>query len=489
MAIKSIRLQNFKGFKDAKLELRPLTVILGPNSAGKSSFGQALVALSKSHLRDRNRTLNLMFGEDSPVEFGRYSDLVHAGCEGHSVKIELGLESGTLKLGFGEGDQRKKIRELDLVDIELGGDEGKLAIVGIVNESSPDATSKVIKTSLTKGAYEDYREATSFKRETEKNWTISSKREVEQYRLVFDGLNIEGLYRLTGTPIDPNVIFNQVPFQDAASLLEKVLYLRPDRTAPLRKYQDVPSSAGPEIDDRGSGATWYVHEFGGTLYADTFTFPRPTSDPTDAQNIINEVAKTKKETKTLREAVSTWLVHLGLAESFETRMINGGRAIEVLVTPPGQKNARSLIDVGFGVSQVLPILVKGLSVKESGLFVVEQPEAQLHPKPQAELADFFCSMIKCGRNVLVETHSEALFHRLRILADMDDDLSQNIAIYFIDEPSVDTDGIVRCSQPRKISLKPGDEFKWPTGFLYDGVETEMQVRATRIAKERKEDKH
>jgi predicted ATPase len=49
MDIKSIRLQNFKGFKDATIQLKPLTVLIGPNSSGKSCFGQALVALSKSN--------------------------------------------------------------------------------------------------------------------------------------------------------------------------------------------------------------------------------------------------------------------------------------------------------------------------------------------------------------------------------------------------------------------------------------------------------
>ncbi len=486
MAIKSIRLQNFKGFKDTKLELKPLTVILGPNSAGKSSFGQALVALSKSHLRDKNKPLNLMFDKNSSVEFGGYSDLVHAGCDGQFIKIELRIGAYTLKLGFGAGKPGIKIKELDLTEVEIAKDAQNLHILPFDTASTSGATTNVIKTNLPENSYDGYRETTLMTRMTEINWALRSKNEVEQYKVLFDGLNIHGFYRLTGTEVDLKEI--KIPFQDSADLLEKVHYLRPDRAAPLRKYETMLSSAGPEIDDFGDGAVWYVQEYGEILHVDTFLFPHPTSNANEAQKSLSEVVQRKRETKRLREAVSDWLDHLGLAVSFETKIVDGGRAIKVLVTPPGQKGSRALIDVGFGVSQVLPILVKGLCVKENGLFVVEQPEAQLHPKPQAELADFFCSMVKCGRNVLVETHSEALFHRLRILADMDDDLSQKIAIYFIDEPSADTDGIIRCSQPRDISLKPGDEFKWPTGFLYDGVEIERQVRATRIAKKRKEGK-
>jgi hypothetical protein len=317
---------------------------------------------------------------------------------------------------------------------------------------------------------------------TEKNWTVNVGKKTDQYRFAFDGLNIDGLYHLTGTQVELSEakdIF--IPFQDSADLLEKVEYLRPDRAAPSRKYDALISNTGPEIDDSGNGTAWYIREYGQTRHVDTFVYPPPSSKTDEAQKIIIAIRKKKKEVKKLHDAVAGWLTRLGLATSLDAKLIDGGRAITVLVTPPGQSSARSLTDVGFGVSQVLPILVKGLCVKENGLFVVEQPEAQLHPKPQAELADFFCSMVKCGRNVLVETHSEALFHRLRLLADMDYDLSQKMVIYFIDEPSVDTDGALRCSHPRKISLKPGDEFKWPNGFLYDSVEAERQVRATRIA--------
>jgi predicted ATPase len=488
MPIKSIRLQNFKGFKNVKLDLKPLTVLLGPNSSGKSSFGQALVALSKNNL-SRDRALSLSLAGPS-INFGKYSDLIHEGCKGEHVIIEVETNSGALTLGFGgriSDNPLTKIGELDLTYI----------VVAEVAESIPSAitrasivedTKQIITTSLPNESDVVFKKATTLTRLNEKNWTIDGQVKGD-YKIFFDGLDIEGVAHVTGTAVPPSDIFPVRPFQDAASLLEKVTYLRPDRVKPEREYRNEPYSKIEEINDFGDGAAWYVQQYGDTLDVDTFVFPRPTSNAAEAQKVISDVEQRKKETKKLREAVSSWLYRLGLAASFETKIVEGGRAFEVLVTPPNQTASRPLIDVGFGVSQVLPILVKGLCVKETGLFVVEQPEAQLHPKPQAELADFFCSMVKCGRNVLVETHSEALFHKLRLLAGMDKDLIDKIAIYFIDEPSVDTDGILRCSQPRNISLTPGDEFKWPTGFLYDGVETEMQVRATRIAKERKEDKH
>jgi len=94
MAINSIRLQNFKGFKNVKLDLKPLTVLLGPNSSGKSSFGQALVALSKNNL-SRDRVLSLS-SEGPSINFGKYSDLIHEGSEGdQDLKVKLPHLSGS----------------------------------------------------------------------------------------------------------------------------------------------------------------------------------------------------------------------------------------------------------------------------------------------------------------------------------------------------------------------------------------------------------
>jgi len=484
MDIKSIRLQNFKGFKDARLKLKPLTVLLGPNSSGKSSFGQALVALSKTNSLSKGRVLSLSF-ESPSINFGKYSDLIHAGCKGEQVIVGLDANKWALTLGFGgkiSENPITRIGELDLTYIVVG----ESISAAITQSSFVEDTKQVITTLLPDESNVDFK-ITKLSRLNEKNWTIDGEVKGD-YKIFFDGLDIEGVAHVTGTIVQPSDIFPIIPFQDAASLLDKVTYLRPDRVKPEREYRNEPHSKTEEIDDFGDGAAWYVHEYGDILNVDTFAFPHPTSDAAKAKKVISDIKKTKKQTKKLREAVSDWLSHLGLAVSFGTKIVGGGRAIEVLVTPPNQTALRPLVDVGFGVSQVLPILVKGLSVKENGIFVVEQPEAQLHPKPQAGLADFFCSMVKCERNALVETHSEALFHRLRLLAEMDEDLLKKIAVYFIDEPSAGDDGIVRCRQPRSISLEPGDEFKWPTGFLSDGVETEMQVRAARIAKKTKEGK-
>ncbi len=72
-----------------------------------------------------------------------------------------------------------------------------------------------------------------------------------------------------------------------------------------------------------------------------------------------------------------------------------------------------LCQVGFGVSQVLPILVQGLLTPKGGTLIIEDPEVHMHPSVQAGLVDFFMEMIQDGKNVIIETHSDHIVTRLR----------------------------------------------------------------------------
>src|SRR5882724_833543 len=109
MSVSAIRLRNFRGFKDAgeasaTIDLKPLTVLLGPNSAGKSSFGHALTAMAHAHryyASGPQASLTPPSGEEDswPVDLGLTSDLRTVGAEG-PIRIGLETSGGFLELGF-----------------------------------------------------------------------------------------------------------------------------------------------------------------------------------------------------------------------------------------------------------------------------------------------------------------------------------------------------------------------------------------------------
>lgn len=75
---------------------------------------------------------------------------------------------------------------------------------------------------------------------------------------------------------------------------------------------------------------------------------------------------------------------------------------------------RNLIDVGYGVSQVLPVIIELFSSNSPPFFLLQQPEVHLHPSAQAALGTLFCEVAGPERQLIVETHSDHLLDRVRM---------------------------------------------------------------------------
>lgn len=119
----------------------------------------------------------------------------------------------------------------------------------------------------------------------------------------------------------------------------------------------------------------------------------------------------EEENMGLLEALDEWVDHLNVASSVQVEKKNSfGFSVSVSNT---QQKKSDIMNVGIGTSQVLPVLITGL-LSESGEYLLfEQPELHLHPYSQSRLADFFVELIKRGRKIIVETHSEYFILRLR----------------------------------------------------------------------------
>jgi hypothetical protein len=123
----------------------------------------------------------------------------------------------------------------------------------------------------------------------------------------------------------------------------------------------------------------------------------------------------KGRTKSFQEIVAYWLQRLRLIHSFKIKeLAPGSNYYQAMVRSREGGPEVALTDVGFGVSQVLPIVVLMYYVPEGSTVVLEQPEIHLHPSAQAELADLLWG-VACHRNVqvILETHSEHLLLRLQ----------------------------------------------------------------------------
>ena len=102
---------------------------------------------------------------------------------------------------------------------------------------------------------------------------------------------------------------------------------------------------------------------------------------------------------------------------------------------------RNLIDVGYGVSQALPIVTELFrpDATERDLFLLQQPEVHLHPSAQAALGSLFCAIASPERQIIVETHSDHLVDRVRM--DIRDGVSnlkpEDVSILFFERGTLD----------------------------------------------------
>lgn len=174
------------------------------------------------------------------------------------------------------------------------------------------------------------------------------------------------------------------------------------------------------------------------------------------------------ETQKLTVAVDDWLQYLGIGESVES-VVQGSSGHEIIIANKKSSKRHNIAHVGVGISQVLPIIVKGLLSDEDSTLIFEQPELHLHPNVQALLGDFFLSMVLSNRQCIVETHSEHLINRLcrRVAASSaKDKLDESIKIFFT---KMEKQG--SSFEEAKIE-KTGAISSWPDNF-YDDTNIEI----------------
>jgi len=177
-------------------------------------------------------------------------------------------------------------------------------------------------------------------------------------------------------------------------LFHDIYYLGPLREYPSRQY----TWAGEQPRDVGPRGQLAVH----ALLA--------------SQRLGRVISRGKgKRRRSVEELVAYWLKELGLIDSFSLKPIAENRKdYEVRVKRSPRSADVPITDVGFGVSQVLPVLVLCYYAPEGSTLILEQPEIHLHPAVQSGLADVFIDAINTrGIQIILESHSEHLLRRLQ----------------------------------------------------------------------------
>ena len=132
---------------------------------------------------------------------------------------------------------------------------------------------------------------------------------------------------------------------------------------------------------------------------------------------------------------------------------------------------------GFGISYVLPIVLTGLLAESGSVFLVENPEAHLHPKGQSHIGYFLAIMALSGVQVIVETHSEHVLNGIRIAALKKAMKPEDISVNFF---SVDSNERNTNHKVENIGLNERMDLEtWPEGFLDQEEEDLRTLRELR----------
>ena len=419
-----IRVKNFKSWADSgEVVLAPLTGFFGTNSSGKSSLLQMLLLLKQTIGSDDV----LFFGDEhSLVNLGSFGDVIH----GHDTSASLELEYGC--------------QPQEPLAIEVFGE--KL-----------DRTWANIPVTIH-----------HFTLDTSIQWNADSLR-VEHLRYgldspsVLDSPDVKEVewkeqrlsYRnLPGEPepkmrVDVQNCYG-APASGSADVLQPltsafehqfshVYYLGPTRVIPQRRYH------------------WE-----GTHPQDTGLWGDKAIDALLSSRVLQLKTSDKEDAVPIEGQISKWLDEMELAHSFSLRLSpNGdGRDYEVRIKKDSVSPAVTLADMGYGLSQFLPVLVLCYYAPEGSTLILEQPGIHLHPKVQSQLADLLIEVVtERNLQVLVESHSEHLLNRLQRRIAEEEIAVDKTALYFCRNNS----GVSACERLEVDEF--GNISNWPENFF------------------------
>lgn len=436
----SLRIQNFKAWKDTgPARLAPLTILFGANSSGKSSLGHLLLALKQTALSS-NRRRALQLGDDrSLVELGSFQECLHNNDLTQSLHFELGwLPDSPLAVHDPVTGQ------------QLSGNELRLDVSLAANSHAQPEVRRLAYTLCAEGAP---RLRLAYEQNTDQQAALYA----EGYTLRPSAAHVRNplqapdkFYRLS----DPtraryeNAEFATDFALSTEAMLHGLHHLGPLRDSPRRLYQwsgDAPEDVG----QRGEQAI-------AALLAATQQQRIISSSPDDPGQRFDA-------------CIASWLQRLGIISSFAVKPIAVGRKeFEVLVRTHPQAGEVKISDVGFGVSQILPVLVQAFYGQPNTTVWMEQPEVHLHSQVQAELADALIAAVQAyeqgqprGVQIIVESHSEHLLNRIQRRIAEGSIAAEEVAVYFCRRSD-------SASELEPLRLNAYGEIEnWPENFFGD----------------------
>lgn len=509
-------MQNLRALADTgDIALKPITLLVGKNSVGKSTFARIFPLLRQSY-EEKRRAPILWWGKY--VDFGTFNDAVNRAASEKEISISFDITvqperrsiywyddrwddlyvtlrentEAKLEIVFGAHEGQTHVKRTTIVAGGLSccvttSHDGRITeimsgdlrwtpqsdVIAAASAGELLPIPRYTKISKTKDAAPAPRifnpmaqkvidAMSAFAHRNTANTTLTSI----AARVPFLGTPEEVIEALAigGSPKWKKGISELVPSDPRLQVLRRWLFIN----ALPKLYRMI----NDEIRSLSLGVRYLE-----PLRATAQRFYRPQElavDEIDSKGENLAVYIHSMDTSE-KSRFNTWLrEHLG----FEVLAIRDGGHISLKVRFENEDSSTNLADTGFGMSQVLPIatqLWSSLSrrprrdLENTSCFVVEQPELHLHPAFQEQIADLFVAAVgKQNRvrpfSIVAETHSSSLINRLGELVALGKISKSDIQVVMFEQVSV--------SAPVETRISAFDDEgvlqNWPFGFFSSG---------------------
>jgi energy-coupling factor transporter ATP-binding protein EcfA2 len=390
-----ILIENVRSLSDfQRVQITPLTFLVGENSSGKSAFLAATAAVLSPEFPLLG-TLN-----KPPYQMGNFETIVtyKGGKAGRAKSFGLGcngsFQNAPVEI-FARFANRDSVPEL--LDLRLNTKHGNVEL---------KFDGKAITGHITNLS----RQGQVLDQEVPVNFPIEDS----------DSVNSEAI----GTAIMNSALRNKSTLRgdqtwilSASSQLRNTFRqfrMKADSVAPLRsKPKRIYDSRTDEYDPEGDHVPFLLSKIWSTTATQSHMM--------------------------IRSALTEFGKASGLFSALHPQRLGHkpGAPFKIQVTVSGP--AANLTDVGYGVSQSLPIVVQSIMESHDRCLLLQQPEVHLHPKAQAALGTFFAKLVATtNRHFIIETHSDYLIDRVRTEIGKGLIAPEKVSILFFDKPKIET---------------------------------------------------
>jgi predicted ATPase len=227
-----------------------------------------------------------------------------------------------------------------------------------------------------------------------------------------------------------------------SDILFNLSYVSSERIGPRETYELSSKQRHRNVGSKGERTPWFLYEFGESRYV------------ADQLQIKGHPPQLKKQTV-------AWLNKFFPNSDLKIELIKGTNLVTLGISS-GTKTYHRPQNVGYGITNVLPILVSCLGSTHGDVILIDTPELHLHPEGQSLMGEFLSLVASSGVQVIVETHSDHILNGIRKTVKTTKLNATDLSFLFFKQRSEDD----KESQIIHIEIdKQGNLSEWPKGFF------------------------